>query len=201
MNLYMPPHIFRLTTFRVPPKVEIGPDGKPRLMYVLNNCRWPFSENGQVAKLKILNPLTARLKIADTVSQLRRHGHLRAVQRLLSTIRFMEVLFIHSLAVQGMEMQVPVRMPVEGLHMRSGPVRMSVCYLRSSFSVRRWAGPHLRGRFCLQDIQWAAGGTAWYNLKLGHRFTLSPLDAGKDTHTNRRHRQIRPAVYIQNVQG
>jgi len=34
MNLYMPPHIFRLTNFRVPPKVEIGPDGKPRLMCV-----------------------------------------------------------------------------------------------------------------------------------------------------------------------
>ncbi|KAF8813495.1 hypothetical protein BYT27DRAFT_7131611 [Phlegmacium glaucopus] len=32
MSLYMPPHIFRLTTFRVPPKVEIGPDGKPRLL-------------------------------------------------------------------------------------------------------------------------------------------------------------------------
>jgi len=32
MGLYMPPHIFRLTTFRVPPKVEIGPDGKPRLV-------------------------------------------------------------------------------------------------------------------------------------------------------------------------
>ena len=35
MNLYMPPpHIFRLTNFRVPLKVEIAPDGKPRLMYV-----------------------------------------------------------------------------------------------------------------------------------------------------------------------
>ncbi|KAF9449750.1 hypothetical protein P691DRAFT_811912 [Macrolepiota fuliginosa MF-IS2] len=32
MSLYMPPHIFRLTNFRVPPKVEIGPDGKPRLV-------------------------------------------------------------------------------------------------------------------------------------------------------------------------
>jgi hypothetical protein len=32
MSLYMPPHIFRLTNFRVPPKVEIGPDGKPRAM-------------------------------------------------------------------------------------------------------------------------------------------------------------------------
>ncbi|KAK7461836.1 hypothetical protein VKT23_008265 [Stygiomarasmius scandens] len=32
MNLYMPPHIFRLTNFRVPPKVEMGPDGKPRLV-------------------------------------------------------------------------------------------------------------------------------------------------------------------------
>ncbi|XP_006458985.1 hypothetical protein AGABI2DRAFT_191073 [Agaricus bisporus var. bisporus H97] len=32
MNLSMPPHIFRLTNFRVPPKVEIGPDGKPRLV-------------------------------------------------------------------------------------------------------------------------------------------------------------------------
>ncbi|KAF5359146.1 hypothetical protein D9756_002986 [Leucocoprinus leucothites] len=32
MGLYMPPHIFRLTNFRVPPKVEIGPDGKPRLV-------------------------------------------------------------------------------------------------------------------------------------------------------------------------
>ena len=36
MNLYMPPHIFRLTNFRVSPKVEIGPDGKPRLMYVVS---------------------------------------------------------------------------------------------------------------------------------------------------------------------
>ncbi|KAF8963145.1 Gti1/Pac2 family-domain-containing protein [Flammula alnicola] len=34
MGLYMPPHIFRLTNFRVPPKVEIGPDGKPRLVAV-----------------------------------------------------------------------------------------------------------------------------------------------------------------------
>jgi Gti1/Pac2 family transcription factor len=34
MSLYMPPHLFRLTNFRVPPKVEIGPDGKPRLVYV-----------------------------------------------------------------------------------------------------------------------------------------------------------------------
>ncbi|KAJ4480236.1 Gti1/Pac2 family-domain-containing protein [Lentinula aciculospora] len=32
MGLYMPPHIFRLTNFRVPPKVEIGPDGKARLV-------------------------------------------------------------------------------------------------------------------------------------------------------------------------
>ncbi|KAJ7590228.1 Gti1/Pac2 family-domain-containing protein [Mycena floridula] len=32
MSLYMPPHIFRLTNFRVPPKIEIGPDGKPRLV-------------------------------------------------------------------------------------------------------------------------------------------------------------------------
>jgi Gti1/Pac2 family transcription factor len=32
MALHMPPHIFRLTNFRVPPKVEIGPDGKPRLV-------------------------------------------------------------------------------------------------------------------------------------------------------------------------
>ncbi|KJA25041.1 hypothetical protein HYPSUDRAFT_64995 [Hypholoma sublateritium FD-334 SS-4] len=33
MGLYMPPHIFRLTNFRVPPKVDIGSDGKPRLVY------------------------------------------------------------------------------------------------------------------------------------------------------------------------
>lgn len=32
MALHMPPHIFRLTNFRVPPKVDIGPDGKPRLV-------------------------------------------------------------------------------------------------------------------------------------------------------------------------
>ncbi|KAG7444725.1 uncharacterized protein BT62DRAFT_829070, partial [Guyanagaster necrorhizus] len=32
MSLYMPPHLFRLTNFRVPPKIEIGPDGKPRLV-------------------------------------------------------------------------------------------------------------------------------------------------------------------------
>ncbi|TEB18902.1 hypothetical protein FA13DRAFT_1674013 [Coprinellus micaceus] len=32
MSLPMPPHIFRLTNFRVPPKVEIGPDSKPRLV-------------------------------------------------------------------------------------------------------------------------------------------------------------------------
>ncbi|KAF8903701.1 Gti1/Pac2 family-domain-containing protein [Gymnopilus junonius] len=32
MGLYMPPEIFRLTNFRVPPKVERGPDGKPRLV-------------------------------------------------------------------------------------------------------------------------------------------------------------------------
>ncbi|KXN82968.1 Gluconate transport inducer 1 [Leucoagaricus sp. SymC.cos] len=32
MGIPMPPHIFRLTNFRVPPKVEIGPDGKPRLV-------------------------------------------------------------------------------------------------------------------------------------------------------------------------
>ena len=34
MSLYMAPHIFRLTNFRVPPKVEIGPDGKARLVWV-----------------------------------------------------------------------------------------------------------------------------------------------------------------------
>jgi len=32
MSLYMAPHIFRLTNFRVPPKVEIAPDGKARLV-------------------------------------------------------------------------------------------------------------------------------------------------------------------------
>ncbi|KAF8629966.1 hypothetical protein AX17_005532 [Amanita inopinata Kibby_2008] len=32
MALPMPPQIFRLTNFRVPPKVEIGPDGKPRIV-------------------------------------------------------------------------------------------------------------------------------------------------------------------------
>lgn len=32
MSLYMPPHIFRLTNFRVPPKVENGPDGKQRIV-------------------------------------------------------------------------------------------------------------------------------------------------------------------------
>ncbi|KAF8151016.1 Gti1/Pac2 family-domain-containing protein [Crassisporium funariophilum] len=32
MSLYMPPHIFRLTNFRAPPKVEMGPDGKPKLV-------------------------------------------------------------------------------------------------------------------------------------------------------------------------
>ncbi|RDB25821.1 Global transcription regulator FGP1 [Hypsizygus marmoreus] len=32
MSLSMPPHIFRLTNFRVPPKIDIGPDGKPRLV-------------------------------------------------------------------------------------------------------------------------------------------------------------------------
>ncbi|KAF9048847.1 Gti1/Pac2 family-domain-containing protein [Panaeolus papilionaceus] len=31
MSLSMPPNLFRLTNFRVPPKIEIGPDGKPRL--------------------------------------------------------------------------------------------------------------------------------------------------------------------------
>ena len=201
MNLYMPPHIFRLTTFRVPPKVEIGPDGKPRLVWVINKWKWSFSEYGPVAKLKILNPLTARLKIADTVSQLRQRGHLRAALHLLSTIRSMEVLSIHS--AQGMQVQVPVSMPVEGLQMTSGGDRMIVCYLRFSSSVRRWAGLHLRDLCCLQDIQWAAGEIASYNRNLGHRYTLS-LGAGKDSlgnHTNRRRRQIRPAVYIQNVQG
>ena len=196
MNLYMPPHIFRLTTFRVPPKVEIGPDGKPRLVWVFNKCRRSFPEHAPVAKLKILNPLTARLKIAGTVSQLRQHGHLRAVLRLLSTIRSMEVLFIQS--IQGIRVQVPVSMPVEGLQVRSGRDRMIVCYPR--FSVRRWAGLHLGGLCCLQDIQWAAGEIVSYNPKLGHRSTLNP-DAGKGSHTNRRHRQVRPVDYIQNVQG
>ncbi|KIK50653.1 hypothetical protein GYMLUDRAFT_182459, partial [Collybiopsis luxurians FD-317 M1] len=32
MELYMPPSIFRLTKFRVPPKIEIGPDRKPHFM-------------------------------------------------------------------------------------------------------------------------------------------------------------------------
>jgi len=32
MTLEMPPHIFRLTNFRNPPKIEIGPDNKPRLV-------------------------------------------------------------------------------------------------------------------------------------------------------------------------
>ncbi|KAF5345799.1 hypothetical protein D9756_010860 [Leucocoprinus leucothites] len=42
IGLYMPPHIFRLTNFRVPPKVEIGPDGKPR--FVCEAEDWPTSE-------------------------------------------------------------------------------------------------------------------------------------------------------------
>ena len=153
---------------------------------------------GPVAKLKILNPLTARLKIAGTVSQLRRLGHLRVALRLLSIIRSMEVLFIQS--VQGMQVQVPVFMPVEELQMRSGQDRMIVCYLLFSFSVRRWAGLHPRGLCYLQDIQWVAGEIVSYNRKLGHRYTLSQA-AGKDSRTNRRRRQIRPVDYIQNVQG
>ncbi|KAJ3711332.1 Gti1/Pac2 family-domain-containing protein [Lentinula raphanica] len=32
MSLYMPPQIFRLTNFRVPPKVDMGPDGKARFV-------------------------------------------------------------------------------------------------------------------------------------------------------------------------
>ena len=156
--------------------------------------------NGPVAKLKILNPLTARLKIADTVSQLRQRGHLRAALRLLLTIRSMEVLYIHSVQGMSMQMQVPVHMLVEGVKMRSGRDRMIVCYPRFSFSARRWAGPRLRDHCCLQDIQWAAGEIVSYNPKLGLRYTLSP-GAGKDSHTNRRRRQIRPVVYIQNVQG
>ena len=198
MNLYMPPHIFRLTTFRVPPKVEIGPDGKPRLVWVFNKCRWPFSKYGPVAKLKILSPLTARLKIAGTVSQLRQHGHLKAALHLLSTILSMEVLFIPLL--QDMQVQVPVSMAVEGFQMRSGRDQMIVCCLRSSISVRIWAGLHLLGLCCHQDIQWAAGEIVSYNLNLGNRCTLSP-DAGMDSLTNRRRRQIRPADYIQNAQG
>ena len=97
-----------------------------------------FSENGLVlAKLKILNRLTARsqLKIAGTVSRLPsgRLGlsHLRAALRLLSTvtIRSMEVLFIRVHSVQGMQVQVPVFMTVEGLEMRIGQDRrMIVCY-------------------------------------------------------------------------
>ncbi len=34
MSLYMPPHLFRLTNFRLPPKVELGLDGKAGLVYV-----------------------------------------------------------------------------------------------------------------------------------------------------------------------
>ncbi|KAH9481870.1 Global transcription regulator FGP1 [Psilocybe cubensis] len=34
MGLYMPPQLFRLTNFRVPPKVEMGPDHKMRLVEV-----------------------------------------------------------------------------------------------------------------------------------------------------------------------
>ncbi|TFK73284.1 hypothetical protein BDN72DRAFT_854934 [Pluteus cervinus] len=36
MSPYMPPHLFRLTAFRVPPKVEAGPDGKPRLVWSMS---------------------------------------------------------------------------------------------------------------------------------------------------------------------
>ncbi|KAK0432395.1 Gti1/Pac2 family-domain-containing protein, partial [Armillaria borealis] len=32
MSLHMPPHLFRLMNFRVPPKVELGLDGKARLV-------------------------------------------------------------------------------------------------------------------------------------------------------------------------
>ena len=198
MGLYMPPHIFRLTTFRVPPKVEIGPDGKPRLVWVFSTCRWSFTEHDPVAKLRILNLLNAKLRTAGTVSQLRQLGRLKAALRLLSRIHSMEVPFIHS--VQDIQVQVPM-FTVEGFRMRSGRDRMTVCYPHSI--VRRWAGLHLGGLRCLQDIQWAAGEMqVSYNPKLGHRYTLSP-DAGRDSHTNRRRRrQIRPVVvYIQNVQG
>ncbi|PFH46020.1 hypothetical protein AMATHDRAFT_70757 [Amanita thiersii Skay4041] len=64
MALPLPPHIFRLTTFRVPPKVEIGPDGKPRLVcepedleptdckteetpYVPDSSHWPATALAQ----------------------------------------------------------------------------------------------------------------------------------------------------------
>ena len=195
MGLYMPPHIFRLTTFRVPPKVEIGPDGKPRLVWVFNKCIWPCSERGPAVKLKILNPLNARLRTTGTVSRLRQLGHRRAAPRLLSITRSMEAPFIHS--VQDIQLQVPAFM-VEGFQMRSGLDRMTVCY--PHFNVRKWAGLHLDR--CLRDIQWAAGGMeASYSLKLGRRCTHS-LDAGRDSHMNHRPRQTPPlVVYIQNVQG
>ena len=88
-----------------------------------------FSENGSVlAKLKISNRLTAtwrsRLKIAVSRLPSGRLGpsHLRAALRLLSTVtvRSMEVLFIRVHSVQGMQVQVPVSMTVEGVQMRSG---------------------------------------------------------------------------------
>ena len=193
MSLYLPPHIFRLTTFRVPPKVEMGPDGKPRLVWVFIKHSWPLTEHGPAVKLKILNPSNARLRTAGTISQLHQLGHPRAAPRLPSRIRSTEAPFIP--LVQAIQIQV--LFIVEGFPMRSGWDRMTVCYLH--FTVRRWAGLHLCLR-CLQDIQWAADETGMsYNPKPGRLYTLS-RDAGRDSHTNRR--QIRPVVvYIQNVQG
>ena len=155
-----------------------------------------FTEYSPSAKLRILNPLNARLRTAGTTSQLRQLGHLRAAQRLLSRIHSMEAPFIHS--VQDIQVQVPAFI-VEECQMRSGQDQMTVCYPHSI--VRRWAGLHPGGLHCLQDIQWVADEREASCPILGHHYTLSP-DAGRGSHTSYRQRQIRPVVvYIQSVQG
>ncbi|KAJ3546071.1 hypothetical protein NMY22_g2194 [Coprinellus aureogranulatus] len=52
MSLPMPPHIFRLTNFRVPPKVEIGPDSKPRIV-----CEQEDLQELNVPECKVEDPI------------------------------------------------------------------------------------------------------------------------------------------------
>ncbi|TFK33450.1 Gti1/Pac2 family-domain-containing protein [Crucibulum laeve] len=76
MSLHMPPHIFRLTNFRVPPKVEIGSDGKPRLVSVPSTAYFlAYLLIIRIAvRLRIRIRWTVKLKTSNTTSLLRLPG-------------------------------------------------------------------------------------------------------------------------------
>ena len=76
MTLDLPPNIFRLTNFRNPPKVETGPDGRPRLVYeTASNSRAigpTDAESTDLMRQTRNRSISEKHRIASTL----RHGRL-----------------------------------------------------------------------------------------------------------------------------